>query len=176
MRLPARRARLHPEALAALGLARGDRVLAFQEVGEGTLVATAHRVAVVDSDGRPVVSRPWHDVDSAVWDDEAKAMRVSWVDGSPAWSFTVPSPDRDLMTTIRARVQSTLVAMHSSTIGARTVRVMLRRDLASGELFFQYQYGQGLRTGDPRVESAVRALEERLRDDAGLPPDFTSGA
>lgn len=175
----ARRPRLPQTAQAALHLARGERVLAFQQLGEATLVATDHRLVVLDGEGDAVQvldERPWHDAENAAWDDETRTLRIRWVDGAPTWGLPVDEPDRDLMTTIRARIQSTLVTASSAKVGGRTVRVALRRDLASGDLLLQHQYGQGLRAGDPRVAAAAASLEADIRDDAGLPPDFASGA
>lgn len=181
----ARRPRFPQTAQAALHLARAERVLAFQQLGEATLVATDHRLVVLEGDGqgatggdevRVLDERPWHEAENAAWDDESRTLRIRWVDGAPTWGLPVDEPDRDLMTTIRARIQSTLVTAQSSKVGGRTVRVALRRDLATGDLLMQHQYGQGLRAGDPRVAAAVASMEAAIRDDAGLPPDFASGA
>lgn len=181
----ARRARLPQPAQAALRLARGERVLAFQHLGEATLVATDHRLVVLEGVGEGAAGgsgahvldeRPWHEAENAAWDDETRTLRIRWVDGAPTWGLPVDEPDRDLMTTIRARIQSTLVTAQSAKVGGRTVRVALRRDLATGDLLLQHQYGQGLRAGDPRVAAAVASLEDDIRDDAGLPPDFASSA
>lgn len=172
MALFARRPRLDAAALESLRLRRQERVLAFQEMSGPTVVATDHRLCVIEG-GPLLFERPWHAVDTMTWDADSSTLRVRWMDDTPPWSVVVEHPDADLMTTLRARVQSTLVASAAESVGGRTVRVILRKDLRSDELFFQHQYGRSARSAPSGTADVVARLEAGLRDDAGLPPTWT---
>lgn len=172
MPLFTRKPRLPEADVALLDLARKEQVRAFQTISGTTLVATDFRLAVLDA-GALAFARPWHAVDTMSWDTDTSTLRISWMDDTTPWAIVVREPDHDLMTTMRARVQSTLVSTQSTSVAGRTVRVVLRKDLRTDELFLQRQYGQGLRAGAPGVDAALARLEAVLRDDAGLPPTWT---
>ncbi|MCU1536716.1 MAG: hypothetical protein JWP82_1067 [Humibacillus sp.] len=164
-----RRRPLPPAVRAAVPLSSGAKVLAWatDDRSSDYLVATTHRVALVGLDGDLRWARPWHEVEAATWQGESELLTVSWVDGSrpDSWHVTEPSM---IQQTVRERVQASVVlADEFRTTGRRTVRVVVRQDLASGEILEQVIAGKGARVDDPAVVAEAAERLSRLRAEIG---------
>jgi hypothetical protein len=165
-----RRRRALPHAVReAVELAGGERVLAWarDEDSGGHVVATTHHLAFVGPDDRLAWQRPWHEAESGTWQGESQLLTVIWVDHRhPAqWRVTEPSL---LQQTLRERIQASVVlADEFRTASRRTVRVVLRQDLATGQLVEQTIPGKGADLRDPRVAAEAAEHMARLRSEVG---------
>jgi hypothetical protein len=174
-RLPSR-AELPPAIIAALDLAKGERVLAFgvDDNTGGYLVATTFAVADVRSTlltptAELILRRPWLSVDAASWEPETATLTVTWTDGRRAgqWSFR-DQPTR-LPETLRERVQASVVIATRLNLGdRRTGRVAIRQDFETRELIAQTVLGRYTRADDPEVQAHIEAALAHLRDQVGL--------
>ena len=174
-RLPSR-ADLPPAITAALGLARGERVLAFgvDDNTGGYLVATTFALAVVDvgchrGAGRGL-RRRWLFVDTGSWEPETATLTVTWTDGGRAGQWSFRDQPTLLPETLRERVQASVVITSRLNLGdRRTGRVAIRQDFATRELIPQTILGRYTRADDPEVQAHVEAALAHLRDQVGLP-------
>jgi hypothetical protein len=87
---------------------------------------------------------------------------VTWVDGArPAqWllgdSSLVPE-------TLRERVQASVVIAQRVELGnRRRARVVIRQDLATGDLLEQVVLGRGATLPDPAIDAALADLREQV--------------
>ena len=164
-----RRAPLPDAARAAVPLGPGERVLAWarDDLTGSHVVATTHHLALVGGDGALVWTRPWHDVEAGTWRGEDSLLTVTWVDHGPQcrWKVTEPSM---IQQTLRERVQASVVlADEFRTSARRTVRVVIRQDLATGALIEQVIAGKGTRVDDPEVATEAARHLARLRSEIG---------
>lgn len=148
----------------ALDLTPGERVLSWGRDGASgsTVVATNHRLGAVSATGELLLARPWHDVDAGTWSHELSQLTVTWVDGArPAqWllgdSSLVPE-------TLRERVQASVVIAQRVELGnRRRARVVIRQDLATGDLLEQVVLGRGATLPDPAIDAALAELREQV--------------
>ncbi len=167
-----RRPGIPDDVVAAIAPTGRERLLAWATDGAGTtVVAGRHRLHVVapGPEGAATlrVSRPWHLVDSGRWSDEGE-LRVVWVDGEPPVRLVLAEPGV-LPETLHERVQASVVLAETIDLGQqRTAKVVVRRDLASGELLSQAVLGRGVRSTDPGVREQVRAGLAQVREQVGL--------
>ena len=168
-----RRPHVPDDVAAAIAPVEGERLLAWAvEEGTGiTVVAGRRRLyAVTPGPDGPhlTLSRPWHLVDAGLWSGEDGSLRVTWVDGERPARFVLTAADR-LPETLRERVQASVVLVEAVDLGGRrTARVVVRKDLATGDLMSQAVLGPGVRSSDPGVSEQVRAGLARVREQAGL--------
>ena len=165
-----RRPALPDDVRAAVPLDGGEQVLAWarDETSGAHVLATTHHLALVDPDGALVWNRPWHEAESGTWQGESSRLTVTWVDrGAPArWHLTEPSL---LQQALRERLQASVVLSDEfRTAGRRTVRVVIRQDLASGALLEQTIPGRGADLSDPQVAGEAAQRMARLRSEVGL--------
>jgi hypothetical protein len=165
-----RRPGLDVAVRAAVPLGPGEQVLAWarDEQSGGHVVATTYHLAFVGADGELAWCRPWHEAESGTWQGESSLLIVTWVDhGRPSqWLVTEPSL---LQQTLRERLQASVVlADEFRTAARRTVRVVIRQDLASGGLLEQVVPGKGADLGDPAVAAEAASRLARLRSEVGL--------
>lgn len=165
-----RRPELPAPARAAVPLGPGEKVLAWATDADrdSHVVATTHHLALVAQDGSLEWQRPWHDAESGTWQGESQLLTVLWVDHRrPAqWRITQPSL---LQQVLRERIQASVVlADEFRTDERRSVRIVIRQDLATGQLLEQVIPGKGADVDDPEVAAQVRARLARLRADVGL--------
>jgi hypothetical protein len=165
-----RRVPLPADVRAAVALAGGEKILAWarDEQSGGHVVATTHHLAFVDADRTLAWERPWHEAESGTWKGETGLLTVLWVDHrSPAqWRVTEPSL---LQQTLRERIQaSVVIGDEFRTRDRRTVRVVIRKDLASGRLVEQVVPGKGASLEDAEVASEAAERLARLRTEVGL--------
>ena len=82
------------------------------------------------------------------------------------WVFREPTR---LLETVRERVQASVVLTQELALGTRrTGRVVIRQDLASGEMVEQVLLGRGVRPDDAGVQDAVDGALAYLREQVGL--------
>ncbi|KNX37421.1 hypothetical protein [Luteipulveratus halotolerans] len=174
MRLPGvrRTPRLSDEATAALDLARGERVIAFA-VDDNTgasVVATTWHLAAVSSAHTLLLRRPWHEVGAGQWSADTWTLSVTWTDRTQATQWTFAQQDLRLMQAFRERVEATVVVTEplGLTGARRSGRVVLRKDLATQELFVQTVLGRGTPADDPDVQAAAQRVGARLKEQVGL--------
>ena len=164
-----RRVPLPDTARSAVPLDSGERVLAWarDEQTGSHVVATTHHLALVGPDDTLGWRRPWHEVEAGTWQGESSLLTVTWVDhGAPSqWHITAPSM---IQPTLRERVQASVVlADEFRTAARRTVRVVIRQDLATGAIVEQVIAGKGARVDDPAVAAEAARHLARLRSEIG---------
>ena len=168
-----RRIPVPADVAAAIDPPEHEKLLAWAlETGTGTtVVAGRHRlyaVAPADDGPRVTLSRPWHLVVAGLWSGEDGSLRVTWVDGEKPARFVLDEPHM-FPETLRERVQASVVLAEAIDLGARrTARVVVRKDLATGDLLSQAVLGPGVRSTDPGVSERVRAGLTRVREQVGL--------
>lgn len=152
-------------------LAPGEGLLAWAPTSGGTvLCATTHRLVAVRPDGTASADRPWHAVDTASWDAPSRTMSLVWVQteaADSAWAFA-QEPGL-LLQAVRERVQASVVVAQEVRLARRvTARVVIRRDLATGELLDQVVLDQMSAYHDPAVRSRIDQARVLLREQVGL--------
>ena len=148
----------------ALGLRPGERVLSWgREAATGTtVVATNHRLYAVSAAGERLLARPWHEVDGGTWSHELSQLTVTWVDGARPVQWLLG--DSSLVPeTLRERVQASVVlAQRVELANRRRARVVIRQDLATGDLLEQVVLGRGASLPDPAIDAALADLREQV--------------
>jgi hypothetical protein len=165
-----RRPPLPADVRTAVPLDGAESVLAWarDELTGGHVVATTHHLAFVTADGALAWLRPWHEAETGTWQGETSLLTVTWADRGPAaqWRLTEPSL---VQQTLRERVQASVVlADEFRAPNRRTVRVVIRQDLATGALVEQTIPGKGVDLTDPRVAAEAAERLARLRSEVGL--------
>jgi hypothetical protein len=163
--------------MAALGLARGERVLAFgvDDNTGGYLVATTFALVVVSAGAETstperTLRRRWLYVDAGSWEPQTATLTVTWTDDRRAGQWTFRDQPTRLPETLRERVQASVVITSRLNLGdRRTGRVAIRQDFATRELIPQTILGRYTRADDPEVHAHVEAAMAHLRDQVGLP-------
>lgn len=171
MEFSLRRTERLPGALRrALELGSGERVLTWarEEATGTTVVASNHDLYAVSAAGERTLARPWHEVDAGTWSADLAQLTVTWVGGSRPSQWTLGDATL-LPETVRERVQASVVLAHRVDLGPRrTARVVIRQNLATGDLVEQVVTGKGVRADDDAVAAeTARALAE-LREQVGL--------
>lgn len=154
----------------AVPLGPGERVLAWalDEVSGGHLVASTHHLAFVDPSGELSWQRPWHEAESGTWQSESSMLTVVWVDHQQRDRWRISEPSL-LQQTLRERLQASVVLSDEfRTESRRTVRVVIRQDLATGALIEQVIPNRGADLSDPAVAAEVASRLSRLRSEVGL--------
>lgn len=164
--------------VAALELARGDRLLAAAPIAQGSpawLLATTHRFAAVqEADAAIVWDRPWHEVDQAAWGREASTLTVTFVDAPRPVELPLGFEERFLQV-LRERVHASVVSVEEVPLGGRrSARAVLRKDLATGAVVEQLVLPRGGRASEQTQAAAAEAFA-RLREEIGLPPSRPAG-
>jgi len=162
--------RLPGEVRDALDLGSGERVLSWarDEAAGATVVATNHHLCAVGPAGERALARAWHLVDAGTWSSDLFQLTVTWVDAVPPSQWVFREPTR-LLETVRERVQASVVLTQELALGTRrTGRVVIRQDLASGEMVEQVLLGRGVRPDDAGVQDAVDGALAYLREQVGL--------
>lgn len=162
---------LPAEVRAHLGLERKERVLAQgQDDNTGAYVVVTTTHLDVATPEAQLLHRPWHEVDAGAWSPEAWTLSVTWVDGSRPGQWTFRDQAGVIAETFHERVQASVV--RSEPLGLKGPngmgRVVVRRDLGSGELFLQTVLGRRVDTSDPAVGAAIERVSAGLRDEVGL--------
>lgn len=162
---------LPPEVRAHFGLERKERLLAHeQDDNTGAFVAVTTTHLVVATPEAQLLRRPWHEVDAGAWSPDTWTLSVTWVDGARAGQWTFRDQAGVIAETFHERVQASVV--RSEPLGLKgpngNGRVVVRRDLATGDLLLQTVLGRRVDTSDPAVGAAIERVSAGLRDDVGL--------
>lgn len=158
------------EAAAAVRLGSGERFLAWARAVQtgSVVVASNHRLYAVSAAGELAVTRAWHEVDAAVWQPDSRLLTVTWVGQGRAsrWLFEEPTL---LLETVRERVQASVVLAEAVPLeGRRSARVVIRQDIATGDLLDQVIPGNGVRLSDGGLRELVGPALAHLREQVGL--------
>ena len=165
-----RRPALPTDVRAAVPLDSGESVLAWarDDLTGGHVVATTHHLASVGADGTLVWRRPWHEAETGTWQGESSLLTVTWADRTPAAQWRLREPSL-VQQTLRERLQASVVLSDEFRApNRRTVRVVIRQDLATGALVEQTIPGKGVDLTDPRVAAEAAERLARLRSEVGL--------
>lgn len=173
MRLFGRDPKPSAALLAALDLPRSEKVLAFatDDNTGAVVVASTAQFALVD--GETVLwRRPWLDVDTGQWNPDNWTLTVTWVGAGRGAQFTFKQQETRLPEVFHERVQASVVLAASlpTTGPGQSGRVVIRKNLRTGELSEQVLLGRRTQSSDPAVERAVAAVRADLRDQVGMPP------
>jgi len=166
------RVELPPAVVAALELAKGERVLAFgvDDHTGGYVVATTFALAVVTPAAERTVRRRWLSVDAGSWEPETETLTVTWADAGRGVQWSFRDQPTQLPETLRERVQASVVIATRLKLGdRRSGRVAIRQDFETRELIQQTILGRYTRSDDAEVQAHVEAALAHLRDQVGLP-------
>ncbi|NYG08162.1 hypothetical protein BJ986_002649 [Phycicoccus badiiscoriae] len=170
MAISLRRGERLPSAVrSAIALGPGERVLSWarEEASGTTVVATNHALHAVGAAGDQMLARPWHEVDGGTWSPELTQLTVTWVDGSRPSQWVLGATNL-LPETLRERVQASVVLAQRIELGPRrSARVVLRQDLATGDLVEQVVLGRGVRADDAEMNARTDAVLAYLREQVG---------
>lgn len=160
-----------PDDLGA-AVDRRERLLAWAlDTRTGNrLVAGVWQLYAVAPETAPgaATGRPWHLVDAGAWDPATAILKVSWVDRAPALTARI-AEQNGFPETLRERVQASVVLADFLELGERrTARVVVRRNLETGELLAQTILGPGVTSRDPGVIEVTTGALDRLREQVGL--------
>jgi hypothetical protein len=168
VRLPGRGGAVPTDVLAAAGLARHEKVLAWSRAADGTwLLGTRLALVLVGPAG--VVRMPWEQVEDAAWDMDTRRLRVEGVGEygrpRPAYAFQMDDPAL-LLQLVRERVTASIVMQRRVTVrGRQGLTVIGRRSPVGGPVRWMHAYDPGLDPADPEVAFfADHALAEAMAE------------
>lgn len=174
MKLFERAERAPADVVAAAGLRRGDKVLAFVQAGDRWVLGTRFAFVVVQTgDGEPAVvaALPWERVQAADWVQDDATLTVTEVGefGKPRASYVFPLENPALLLQlVRERVTASVVLQRGYLITAKEgFKVIGRRSPTGGEISWMLEYGAGIDPDDPAVVSAAEAALASARADVG---------
>lgn len=174
MRFLGRDPKAPAELTRALELPRGEKVLAFavDDFTGHTLAATTAELVVLDTQQAVLERHPWSEVDTGQWDPDTWTLSITWVGRRRGSQFTFKEVETRIPEVFHERVQASVVLAASlPTTGAgQSGRVVIRKDLRTGEIFEQVVLGRRTSMSDPTVAQAVARVSANLRDQVGLPP------
>jgi hypothetical protein len=172
--------RLPGPVLSALGLARGERVLATAPTAGGSYtVATLAALHLPDGTGG-FVRLPWERVEHATWKDGV--LHVREPGSGPEHHVRLTDPGA-VPETVQERVTATIVISHHARLpGGGGVRIVGRRPLTAGppglasvggdprmaELIWTFVFDAGLDPADPGLRAQAEQILENLRRQTGL--------
>ena len=155
------------ESVAVTGEDGGAVLACATAAGGEVVVITQHRFVVLGEAASVLTSAPWHLVEGGAWESDVDTLVVSWVDGSPVARWPIPEPGR-LPEAFRERVQASIVLTEHLDLGPRRrVRVVLRKDLRTGQLLDQILLGRGVSLDDPGVREAAEATRLAMWEHVG---------
>ena len=166
-----------PEAVeAALRSSGRERVMGWSITSEGEiLVIGAETLCVVATQGGDALvrlRRPWHLVDGGSFDPESSRLALGWVDDQTpeVWQLDLSAPGAlEVVDTFRDRVQASVVLAESVSLGReRVARVVIRRDLATGELLCQELLPSGVSRELSGVAERLAEAAAALKEQVGL--------
>jgi hypothetical protein len=166
-----RRTERAPElVLAAAGLARGEKVLAFAQDGDRWLLGTRFALVVVSA-GEDTVRLPWEEIQAADWDQDAETLSVAEVGryGAERASYLFRLDDPVLLLQlVRERVTASVVLQRGFLVdGKKGFKVIGRRSPNGGPIAWMHEYDAGIDPEDPAVVQAAAEALAQARADAG---------
>lgn len=144
---------------------RRPRVLAWASGPEVTVVALTDRLAVLGPDGWE--SLPWHEVQSAGWNDEGTRFTWATVAAPRTPRFVELTAPGRLPEVVRERVEQTFVVQHRVDLTpGRPAIVSGRRPAAgAGEVTWHLTPAPGVDLSDPELAETARRVLERVQND-----------
>ncbi len=158
----------------AIEVEPGERVLAWAEATDGTVVAGSREAFyLADGAGEVSLRLPWERVEAADWDRDASVLQVAEVGtwGEQRVIHRVPLDDpRDLLQLVRERVTASIVLQrHVPVTDRRGLRVVARRSpVGDAPVQWFFEYDDGVDPDDDLVRSAASAALAQARADTGL--------
>lgn len=165
------RAERAPELIvAAAGLGRGEKVLAFAQDEARWLIGTRLALYVVVP-GSETVRLGWEEVQAADWDQDTSTLSVSEVGrygaARASYTFGLDEPAL-LLQLIRERVTASVVLQRGYlTEGKKGFKVIGRRSPDGGPIAWMFEYDAGIDPADPEVEAAAADALARAQQDVG---------
>ncbi|KAA1417797.1 hypothetical protein F0U44_16045 [Nocardioides humilatus] len=151
-------------------LQRGERLLAWAETADGTLVGGSRDAFHLP--GRDPSRLPWQEIAKADWDIDERELHVVEVgtfgEAQVEHRLVLTDPDR-LLSLVRERVTASIVVQRHVTVRDRLgARVLGRRAPAgAGPIAWFVDYDAGLDPADPMVVEVVDAALAAARADVG---------
>lgn len=173
------------DVLLALGLPRRQHVLAAAQDSSGRWWVATHDALFmpVDGTGRVAPSAgeqvPWEEIDKAEWDRDTSRFTLLMV-GAPAPLHTRFENADDLLTVLRERVTTSVVAVRTiplddATVVARVGGILpgdaivtVRRRAADRSLFTQVAFSAPLDPTLPEVRLAGETTAAMARSELGV--------
>jgi hypothetical protein len=151
-------------------LARGERLLAWAETAEGTLVGGT-RDALHLPAAEPL-RLPWEEVATAEWDVDEQELHVvevgTYGQVQREHRLALTDPDR-LLSLVRERVTASIVVQRHVTVRGRSgARILGRRAPGTQDAIAWFvEYDDGLDPADPEVARVVDEALASARGDVG---------
>ncbi|MFL6154762.1 MAG: hypothetical protein ACJ72D_01635 [Marmoricola sp.] len=170
MKLFSRAERAPELVVAAAGLDRREKVLAFAQDGDRWLLGTRSALHVVEPGSEPV-RWGWEEVQAADWSKDDETLTISEV-GSfghqrAAYVFALENPDL-LLQLVRERVTASVVLQRGYLITRKTgFKVIGRRSPDGGPIAWMFEYDDGIDPADPAVTAAAADALVRAKADVG---------
>jgi hypothetical protein len=158
------------DALTALGLQRGDHVIASARTTDGRwVVATASDLVVGTNSNDDGVQRlPWERIGAASWRDDVLDVSVSYPRRRPERIVLRFAEPRRLPEAVRDRVTASIVVNEHVRIDGRLgVRIVGRRRPQEDGLVWTMAFDRGLDPDDPWVRGRAEEELQRLREMTG---------
>lgn len=157
-----------------IGLAPGEQLLAWAAAEDGRVLAGSHdAVHIVGATPEDAVRIPWEQVEAASWQGSTGTFRISevgtWGDERVEHELALADAGR-LPELVRERVTASIVLQrHVPVAEGRGLRVIARRaPRGEAEIFWVYEYDEGVDPADPEVARAARTALAQARQDVGL--------
>ncbi|MGN0064336.1 MAG: hypothetical protein ACI379_08830 [Nocardioides sp.] len=157
----------------SVDLPRGEKLLAWATGEDGTVLAGSQDALYVLVPGAEQRRVPWEQVEAASWDVESGTLRVSevgtWGEQRPEHAVALETPGR-LLELLRERVTASIVLQRHVELSPRQhMRVIARRaPRGAAEIFWMYEYDEGVDPDDPAVRAAAEEALAGARHDVGL--------
>jgi len=169
MRWPGR-VSLTPELRDALGLQRGERVLAVAQDPDGRALVATDRDLLLQRRPPDYDRIGWDTIDKATYADGQ--LRITRVDdsGVSGGGLRIPLDDPGTFPlVVRDRVTASIVVNQPVTIGqGQVIRVVARRRPDREVLAWGYVVEPGVEVGDPEVVAAAQRAVASVRLEAGI--------
>jgi len=169
MRWPGR-VSLSAELRTALGLQRGERVLAVAYDPDGRALVATDRDLLLQRRPPAYDRIGWDTIDKATYSDGL--LRITRVDdaGVSGGGLKIPLDEPGTFpVVVRDRVTASIVVSQPVTIGeGKAIRVVARRRPDRESLAWGYVIEPGVHAGDPEVVAAAREAVASVRLEAGI--------
>ncbi len=154
-------------------LTPGEKVLAWAGAADGAVLAGTRDAFVLHRPDGSVRRVPWEHVEAADWEAEQSRFRLREVGrwGEERREHTALLADAGLLLgLVRERVSASVVLQrHVAVRGRSGLRVIARRaPHGRDDLFWLYEYDEGIDPADPTVEAAAAQALAEARVEVGL--------
>lgn len=163
--LPKRSAPVPGDLHERLGIARGERLLAWGE-GSGYVAATDQALHIE----QPLECLGWDVIDKATWEEPLLTVTIQAHDGRPVRVLRLPiDVSGDLPAAIRDRVTASVVASEVVDIGDGVkARMVARRSGDDAPIRWNVIFEAGVDAGDPTIQARAHKALADLRSSLGI--------